>query len=179
MGMYSDVHTNVSGTVKIMGFPFYAENINGDEPVNRRERDFTPILGGTERVSEGKYIHREFNFTTTIFFPTGRPDAYDSTFEKMMSKPVEVISPYMGKTPFKALINISKVFPESSPNHMELDITVTEVPDRKSLIPGESFKVPVIKKIKTKVKSINSKSNKSSSSSSKSSSRKNVPKKNK
>lgn len=177
MGMYSDVHTNVSETIKIMGFPFYAENINGDEPVNRREREFTQILGGTERVSQGKYIHREFNFTTTIFFPTGKPNAYDKIFKEMMSKPVNVISKYMGS--FNALINISKTFPESSPNHMELDITVTEVPGKKSLIPGESFKVPPIKKIKTKVKSKNSKSSKKSSSSRKSSSRKNVRKKNK
>lgn len=166
MGMYDDIHTSVSESVTIMGVPFYAENIQGDEPFNRREREFTSILGGTERVNKGKYVHREFSFTTTIFFPTGRPNAYDTTFKKMMSGPVEVISPYMGDKPFKALIDISKSFPENSPNHMELDITVTEVPDKKSQIPGETFKVPPTKKITTtpKVKTYTKSSSKTKSS---------------
>lgn len=151
MGMYDDIHTGVSESIKIMGIPFYAENITPSEQYNRREREFTQILGGTERVSQGKYIHREFSFTTTIFFPTGRPDAYDNTFRKMVSKPVEVVSPYMGGT-FKALIQITPSFPENSPNHMDLDVTVTEVPDKKSRIPGESFSVPKTKKITAKVK---------------------------
>ena len=149
--MYEDIHPGVSETVTIMGIPFYAEEISPQEQYNRREREFTSILGGTERVSQGKYIHREFSFTTTIFFPTGRPDVYDNTFRKMQSKPVEVISPYMGGT-FKALIQISPSFPENSPNHMDLDVTVTEVPDKKSRIPGETFVVPKVKKVKTKTK---------------------------
>lgn len=167
MGMYEDIVTGVSETVKIMGVPFYAENINADEPVNRREREFTSILGGTERITQGKYVHREFSFTTTIFFPTGRPDVYDNIFMEMMSKTVEVISPYMGGK-FQALIQINKTFPENSPNHMELDVTVTEVPDKKSRIPGESFTVPRAKKITSKVKKSSKKSTVKSSSKSKS-----------
>ena len=156
---YDDIHTTVSESITIMGIPFYAENIQADEPFNRREREFTPILGGTERVSKGKYIHREYSFTTTWFFPTGRPDAYDKVFKKMMSKPVEVISKYMGGK-FKALITISQTFPEYSPNHMDLDVTVTEVPSSKSNIDGESFTVPKVKKIKvTSKKSSQSKNN--------------------
>lgn len=179
MGMYDDIVTGVSETVKIMGIPFYAENINADEPVNRREREFTSILGGTERVSQGKYVHREYSFTTTIFFPTGRPDAYDKTFNEIMSKTVEVISPYMGGK-FNAEVKISKSFPENSPNHMELDISVTEIPDKKSRIPGESFTVPKVKKISTKTKVKTSKSSSKKKTSSKSKSKKNsVKKKNK
>ncbi|WP_458405976.1 hypothetical protein [Methanobrevibacter sp.] len=158
MGMYEDIHTSVSETVTIMGVPFYAENISAEEPVNRREREFTSIIGGTERVSQGKYIHREFSFTTTIFFPTGRPDAYDSTFKKMMSKPVKVTSKYMGGT-FNAMIKITPTFPENSPNHMELDVTVTEVPGVNSNIDGEKkLTVPKVEKIKTKVTKKSSKS---------------------
>lgn len=179
MGMYDDVHTSVSETVKIMGVPFYAENIQGDEPINRREREFTPILGGTERVSQGKYIHREYSFTTTIFFPTDRPDAYDKIFKEIMSKPVEVISPYMGGK-FNAAVVITKSFPESSPNHMDLDIKITEIPGKKSNIPGESFTVPKVKKISTKTKVKSTKKTKNSKKKSKRKSKtKSVKKKNK
>lgn len=147
MGMYEDVIEGVSENIKIMGLPFFAENITAEEPYNRRESNFNSILGGTEVVTPGKYIHREYSFTTTIYFPDGRPDAYDKTFEEIMSKPVEVISKYMGGK-FKALINISKNHPEYSPNHMDLDVTVTEVPELNSNIPGESkFVVPSVKKI--------------------------------
>lgn len=177
MGMYDDIHTGVSESITIMGIPFYAENITPSEPYNRREREFTQILGGTERVSQGKYIHREFSFTTTIFFPTGRPDAYDNTFRKMVSKPVEVVSPYMGGT-FKALIQITPSFPENSPNHMDLDVTVTEVPDKKSRIPGESFSVPKTKKISVKVKQSTKKKSKTKTTKNKSK-KKSVAKKNK
>ena len=179
MGMYDDIVSGVSETVKIMGIPFYAENINGDEPVNRREREFTSILGGTERVSQGKYIHREFSFSTTVFFPTGRPDAYDKTFKEIMSKPVEVISPYMGGK-FNASVIINKSFPENSPNHMDLYINITEIPNKKSLIPGESFTVPKTRKISTKTKVKTTKKTKTSKKSSKSKSKtKSVKKKNK
>lgn len=182
MGMYSDIHTGVSESITIMGYPFYAENITSDEPFNRREREFTSILGGTERVSKGKYVHREFSFTTTIFFPTGKPDAYDKIFEKMMSKPVEVVSKYMcgSKKVLNALIKISKEFPENSPNHMDLNVTVTEVPGKKSLINGESFKVPSVKKITVK-NDVNTKKKSSSKSKTKKSKskKKSIKKKNK
>ena len=180
MGMYDDIHTKVSETVMIMGMPFYAENITATEPYNRRERQFTSILGGTERTSQGKYIHREFNFTTTIFFPTDNPHEYDDIFREMLSKPVEVISKYMGGK-FKAFVELSPSFPENSTNHMDLDVTVTEVPDVKSNIPGETFNVPKTKKIKVKVKSKKKKSAKTSKTKSKKnkSKRKSVKKKNK
>ena len=147
--MYQDIRGNVSETVTIMGIPFYAENITADTPYNYRERNFTPILGGTENVTKGKYVHREFSFTTTIYFPTGRPHDYDSIFKEMMSKPVKVISPYMGgKSTFNAMVTIQKTSPEYSPNHMDLDVKIVEVPKEKSNIPGEEpFTVPAVKKV--------------------------------
>ncbi|MBO6123320.1 MAG: hypothetical protein J6P09_05730 [Methanobrevibacter sp.] len=178
---YDDIHTDVSESVTIMGVQFWAENIQSDEPENRREREFTPILGGTERVMQGKYIHREFSFTTTWYFPEGKPHVYDNLIKKMMSKPVEVKSKYMGgNSTFKAIVKISQTFPEHSPNHMDLDVTVTEVPGVKSRIPGESFKVPKVEKIKVTSKKTQSSSKKSKSKSKKSKSKtKSVKKKNK
>ena len=159
MGMYDDVKEGVSENIEIMGMPFYAENITSDEPYNRRERVFNSISGGTEWVSQGKYIHRKFNFSTSIYFPTGQPEVYDNIFKEMLSKPVEVVSKYMGN--FNALVTIHKNIPESSPNHMDLDVDLVEIPDVKSNIPGESFIVPKVKKIttSTKVKSKTKNSN--------------------
>lgn len=191
VGMYDDVRKGVSEDIEIMGMPFYAENIDTDEPYNRREREFTQILGGTERVTKGKYVHREFNFSTSVYFPDGRPDVYDHIFKEMMSKPVPVISPYMGN--FNALVTIRKSFPEASPNHMELDVNIVEVPDVKSNIPGESFTVPTVKKVKSKTKisdknkknnnskksNSNSKTKNNSKSKTKNNKNKNIKKKNK
>lgn len=150
MGMYSHIIEGISENIKIMEMPFYAENIESDEPYNRRERDFTPIIGGTERVTKGKYVHRSFNFTTSVYYPEGRPDVYDNIFKEMMSKPVPVISPYMGN--FNALVTIRRSFPKASPNRMDLDMKLVEVPDVMSRIPGESFMVPAVKKVKSKTK---------------------------
>ena len=138
MGMYDDIHTSVSETIEIMGIKFYAENITGDEPFNRRERNFTPIAGGTEEVTRGKYIHREYSFTTTVFFPSGRPDAYDDVFQEMMSKPVEVIGREFGN--FMAECVVKKI--HSSPAFLTLEIQLTEIPGDKSNIPGDEFKAP-------------------------------------
>ena len=161
--MYRDIKKGVSETVKIMGHPFYTEDINGDTPHNYRERNFTPILGGTEKVTQGKYVHREFSFTTTVYFPTGRPDAHDKIFKEIMSKPVTVVSPYMGGK-FKALVTIQKNFPENSVNLMDLDVKIVEIPGQESNIPGEkSFKVPEVYKVPVKTKKGNGKTNDKSS----------------
>ena len=47
MGMYDDIVTGVSENIKIGGYPFYAENIDSQEPFNRRDYEFDPLLGGT------------------------------------------------------------------------------------------------------------------------------------
>ena len=74
--------------------------------------------------------------------PDGHPEKYDDIFEEMVSRPCEVISPYMGGK-FDAEVIIQKTAPEASPNHIELDIQVKEIPDATvSNIPGDSFTKP-------------------------------------
>ncbi|WP_458456219.1 peptidoglycan-binding domain-containing protein [Methanobrevibacter sp.] len=147
MGMYDDIIEGVSENIEIMGYPFYAENIDGDESFNRRELVRKNILNGTQSVKRGKYIARKYTFTTTLYHPTGRPDAHDQILSEIMSKPVEVISPYMGGI-FNAEVIFTKNIPESSPNHITLDVEVNEIPDKESRIPGEvSLVVPEITKV--------------------------------
>ena len=147
--MYSQIIEGTPETVNIMGYSFYTDDIEGEEPHNRRERIYTPILNGTEEVTRGEYVHRSFSFSSLISFPPGKPEIYDTMFRKMESKPVEVISHFMGK--FNAIIAIRKSFPY--PNRMKVNVKVTEVPGKKSLIPGESaITVPPTKKIKSKTK---------------------------
>lgn len=160
MGMYSDIVEGVSENIKIMDIPFYAENISSDEPYNRRELNRTSILNGTEHVSPGKYVPRSYSFSTVIYHPINRPDAYDNIFREMLSKPVKVVSRYMGGS-FMAEIKIEKNIEECSPNHLALDISVTEIPGKKSLIPGEPrLIVPAVKKIDLKEKHRNQSNNK-------------------
>lgn len=161
--MYEDIQIQVSENIEINGYPFFAENISSDEAYNRRELNRNSILGGTEVVTKGKYIPRSYSFTTTIYHPTDRPDTFEKILKTIVSNPAEVISPYMGGK-FKAEIIIQKNIEESSPNHMVLDFTVTEIPEAKSNIPGENFTVPKPKKVKvtTTTTSKKSKSNKKS-----------------
>lgn len=146
MDMYDHLVNGTSENIQIMGYPFFAEDIEAHEPDNRRERKWTPIFNGTEEVTKGEYVHREYSFMSLVSFPPGQPEVHDKIFKKMVSKPVEVISPAMGGK-FNAIITMRRSFPY--PNRMKLDVTVTEVPDKKSLIPGESsLVVPTTKKIK-------------------------------
>lgn len=160
MSMYSDIVEGVSENIEIMGYPFYAENISSEEAYNRREYNRNSILGGTESVTKGKYIPRSYTFTTTIYHPADRPDAYEKIFKEMVSNPQEIISAYMGGK-FKAEIIIQKNVEESSPNHMVLDFSVTEIPEQNSNIPGEKFTVPAPKKVTVKTTTTNKKSSSS------------------
>lgn len=180
MEMYNHVVEGTSENIKIMGYPFYAEDIEANEPYNRRERNWTPIFNGTEEVTKGEYVHREFSFSSIVSVPPGQPDVHDEIFRKMESKPVEVISPSMGGK-FNAIITMRRSFPY--PNRMKLNVNVKEVPDKKSLIPGESsLVVPSTKKIKQKNQiNVNTKdsTNKNKNKSKSNSKGKTVPKKTK
>ncbi len=148
--MYDHLINGTSENIKIMGYPLYAENIQAVEPDNRRERKWTPIFNGTAEVTKGEYVLREYSFSSVISFPPGKPEYHNELFKKMVSKPVEVISPAMGGK-FNAIITMRRSFPY--PNRIKVDVTVKEVPDKKSLIPGESsMVVPSTKKIKQKNK---------------------------
>lgn len=154
MGMYDDIVSGVSENIEINGHPFYAENIDGNEPYNRREYVFKSLLNGTMSVKSGKYVNREFSFKTTVYHV--RPDEHDKIIREIMSKPVEVISKEMGGK-FNAIVVFSKNIPDGSPNHTEYDVTVTEVPDKNSNIPGEvKLVVPDVKKITLEKKRTNS-----------------------
>lgn len=145
MGMYDDIVNGVSENIEIDGYPFYAENIDGEEPVNRREYQFKPILNGTLDARRGKYIQRKFSFMTTMFHER-RPDEHDKIIRELSGKEVEIISPSMGGK-FKAIVTFRKTIPEGSPYHTEYDVQVVEIPDKKSLIPGENtLVVPDVKK---------------------------------
>lgn len=143
--MYEDIVSGVSENVEINGYPFYAQEITPNESFNRRELNRHSLLSGTEKVTRGKYIVRDFTFTTYIHIPDGKPDSYDKIFKSMMNESATVISPYMGGS-FKAEVIIKKIAEESSPLDLKLEIQVIEIPS-KSLISGDSFKVPATKKV--------------------------------
>lgn len=146
MGMYEDIKEGVDATVEINGYPFYAEEITGNESYNRRELNRQSLLGGTEFVTRGKYVSRDFQFSTTIY-TGGHPEKYDEIFKEMVSKKCEVISPYMGGK-FEAEVVIQKTAPEASPDHLDLDIQVKEIPDVSvSNIPNDKFIKPADKLI--------------------------------
>ena len=89
----------------------------------------------------------DFTVTTHVFIDPDRPDEWNSIFQEMMSKPVDVVSPELGGR-FTAIVIIK---PEREKlNALKLTISVKEVPDSKSLIPGEEFSVPTTRKVKSK-----------------------------
>lgn len=165
MGMYDDVVNGVSENIEIGGHPFYAENITGQEPFNRREYTYKPILNGTLSAKRGKYIQRKFSFNTTVYHGDGRPDAFDKILAELCSKPVEVISSSMGGS-FKAMVTFKRSIDDGSRYHTDYDVDIVEVPDKKSNIPGEKvLTVPKIKKVtisksSTKTTKVDSKNNK-------------------
>ena len=145
MSMY-DIPTD-GCNLEIMGYPFFAENVNPNEAFRRREYNFNALVGGTMDVTPGAYVGLDFSITTHVFIDPDRPDEYNSIFQEMMSKPVEVVSPDLGGR-FNAIVVVK---PERDKvNALKLTISVKEVPDSQSLIPGEEFTVPGPRKVETK-----------------------------
>lgn len=139
--MYSDIRTDVSETVEIDGYPFWAQEITANEAYNRRETNRQSILGGTEHVSRTSYVVRDYSFSTYVHIPEGSPDVYDDIFREMVSKPCEVVSPYMGGM-FNAEVIIERTAEESSPEDLLLEIQVIEIPGSESNIPDDVVTVP-------------------------------------
>lgn len=134
--------------IEIMGYPFYAETVTANEAFNRRDIIRNKILGGTEDVLKGGYISRDYNFITHIPIDPNRPDEHNEVFKEMMSKPVEVVSPELGGN-FNAMVIIKPG--HNMVSHLQLEISIQEVPDENSSIPGESkFVVPEVKKVENK-----------------------------
>ncbi|WP_296789910.1 hypothetical protein [uncultured Methanobrevibacter sp.] len=146
--MYSKEGIPTDGcNLEIMGYPFYADNVSPNEAYRRREYNFSAVVGGTQDVTPGAYVGLDFTVTTHVFIDPDRPDEWNSIFQEMMSKPVEVVSPDLGGR-FKAIVVIK---PERDKlNTLKLTISVKEVPDSKSLIPGEEFSVPKTRKVQSK-----------------------------
>ena len=148
--------------LEIMGYPFYAEKVTPNEAFRRREFNVNNVVGGTQIITPGTYVGLDFSITTHVFVDPNKPDAHNKIFQEMMSKPVKVVSPELGGQ-FMAMVVVK---PEHSTlNYLELSISIKEVPDAKSLIPGEVFSIPKSRKItkkKTKTTS-KTKTNKKSS----------------
>ena len=143
-------NTLTGANIEIMGYPFYAETVSGNEFFNRRETVRNKILRGTEDVLKGAYVSRDFSFTTHIPIDPQRPDVHNEVFKEMMSKPVEVVSPELGGS-FMAEVVVKPGHVKQS--HLELNINITEIPEKDSNIPGEAkFVVPAVKKVSQKDK---------------------------
>ena len=148
--------------LEIMGYPFYAENVSPNESFRRREYNFNPLVGGTQIVTPGAYVGLDFSITAHVRIDPDRPDEHNAIFQEMMSKPVDVTSPEIGGT-FKAIVVIKPQ--RDKLTHLKLDISIKEVPDKESKIPGESFTVPASRDVKVeKNKGKNTKNNSKSSS---------------
>ena len=153
MTMYN-VPTN-NCNIEIMGYPFFAEKVSPNESFNRRDMVVNNLVGGTAIVTKGAYIPLDFTITTHVFVNEDRPDEHNAIFKEMMSKPVEVISPEIGGM-FMAVVTIK---PEHTKNNsLELSITIKEVPELTSNIPGESWVVPAPKDVEVKGKNSDSSS---------------------
>lgn len=127
--------------ISLDGYDMIMEEFTPNESFNRRETIRHNILGGTQSVMRGNYLPRDFNFTTHFLIDEEHPDVYDDIIREWQSKPVEVISKYMGGK-FKAEVIIKKGATQQSPNYLAMEIQVIEIPEEKSLIPKDEFIIP-------------------------------------
>jgi len=138
--MYKDIVNGVNETVEIDGYPFYAEGLTSTTSYNYRKVNRQKLLGGTEKVTRGEYMGREYSFNTEVY-TEGNPRIFDEIFREMMNKECEVISEYMGGK-FKAEITIEREDEEASPDHITLRVDIKEIPEEQPNIPGDLFVVP-------------------------------------
>jgi hypothetical protein len=117
----------VEENVEIDGFLLYAEDITATESYNRRELLRTKILNGSEFVSKGQFIPREYTFTCQVDTPIDRPDIYDEIFAYMNNNPCQVTSRYMGM--FNAEVIITKTYNKGQAGLISLSILVREIPE--------------------------------------------------
>lgn len=125
--------------IEVEGFPFFAESIDSDEFYNRRDLVVNNIMGGTQQVMRGPYIARAFSFVTHVQVDPQHPDIYNDIFREMMGKKCEVISPELGGI-FKANVIIKPL--HKKPRSLELSVSITEIPEVESNIPGDLMEIP-------------------------------------
>lgn len=136
--------------VSIDGLDIIAEEINPSESFNRRETVRKNIIGGTQQVMRGGYIHRDYTITTHFMIDPEYPDIYDDIFIEWQSKPVEVISKELGGK-FDAECIVKRV--HDTPNFLKLEIQLAEIPTNVSNIPNDSMKLPADELSNTKITS--------------------------
>lgn len=137
--LYNMYKSSEGYNIEINGFPFFAESIDSDEFYNRRDLVVNTVIGGTQKVMRGPYIARTFSFVTHVQIDPEHPDVYNEIFREMMAGTCEVISPELGGF-FKANVIIKPL--HKKPRSLELSISITEIPDTESNIPGDVFIVP-------------------------------------
>jgi hypothetical protein len=138
--MATDMYNSSEGyNIEINGFPFFAESIEADEFYNRRDPIVNNIIGGTQQVMKGAYIARSFSFITHVLIDPDHPDVYNDIFREMMAGKCEIISPELGGL-FGASVIIKPL--HKKPRSLELSITINEIPEKESNIPGDVFIVP-------------------------------------
>ena len=125
--------------LEIDGYPFFIESCTPGEAYNRRELQRTNILGGTQVVTKGAYIPRDFTIVTHVRCDPDRPDVYDKIFQGMMNKPCEVISPEVGGA-ITAEVVVKRE--HDTPKYLKVTFTITELPGWQSNISGEVFNKP-------------------------------------
>jgi hypothetical protein len=126
--------------VSIDGYDLIAEEVTPNEAYNRRETSRKNIIGGTQTVIRTNYIPRDYTIVTHLVIDPLYPNVYDSILNEWVSKPVEVVSKYMGGK-FNAECTIKPTYDES-PNYIRLEIQLIEIPDIESLIPDDTLKTP-------------------------------------
>lgn len=129
--------------ISLDGHQMIMEDLTPNESFNRRETIRHNIIGGTQTVMRGNYLPRDFTFTTHLLIDPDFPDVYDSIIKEWQSKPVEVISKYMGGK-FNAEVIIKKS-PSPSSNYLAIEVQVIEIPGDTSLIPNDEFIIPADK----------------------------------
>lgn len=107
-------------------FPFYAENITANEPYARRDLVRTKVMNGTEVVTQGDWIGRDFTFTSHVPVSDDRT-IYDKYFQSMLHQPCKILSEDMGDM-FDAQVIIKKTPLENYPNTLKLEVQVIEIP---------------------------------------------------
>lgn len=108
-------------------FPFFAENITANEAYSRRDLVRTKVMNGTEVVTQGDWIGRDFTFTSHMPID-GDPTIYDQYFQSMLHQPCTIMSPDMGDM-FQAQVIIKKSPLEKHPNTLALEVQVIEIPN--------------------------------------------------
>lgn len=110
--------------IEIDGFPFYAEDVKPVEKYQRRKFLRTPIFNGSEFISRGPFVPREFSFTGDIDHKLGRPDQHDDVFSAMNNNICRVVSRHFGGS-FNAEIHITPT--PQTPTTLRLEVKVLEV----------------------------------------------------